>query len=219
MDIGDQRFDQDGLAMQRGEIQRRLSCAVRGAAHRRQQQGFARDGLHARLRVGRPAVPTPPVVDQRARSGCGLAAVDVLGREAAQAPLVLQFELASVRAPLACDATLLCWRTTTTRRFLLQPRSCKWSSTTCQPWLSGRLQSWRSNCRFTRRCKLAVWRNRSRYGCWRLSHSTKMPSLHAQNGKGRAVSVFASPSRLCPGRAACRPIRPGDVPALSWRAR
>jgi hypothetical protein len=40
--------------------------------------------------MGRPAVPTPPVVDQRASARDGLAAVDVLRREAAQPPLVLQ---------------------------------------------------------------------------------------------------------------------------------
>ena len=42
---------------------------------------------------------------------------------------------------------LMRWRTTATRRLALQPCSGRLSSTIWQPWLSGRLQSWRANWR------------------------------------------------------------------------
>lgn len=46
-------------------------------------KGAARDGLPARARIGRSAVPAPPVVDQCTGARRGLAAVDVLRGEAA----------------------------------------------------------------------------------------------------------------------------------------
>ena len=48
------------------------------------------DGLHSCPRLGRPAVPAPPVVDQCNSARTALAALDVLGREAAPPPLILQ---------------------------------------------------------------------------------------------------------------------------------
>ena len=64
-----------------------MTCRL---AHRRQQQRPAGDGLHTCARVGRPAVPAPPVVDQRTGACRGLAAVDVLCGEATHSPLVLE---------------------------------------------------------------------------------------------------------------------------------
>ena len=76
--------------MQWRQVQRGLPAAVRRTAHRRQQKRPARDGFHPCRRVGGTAVPTPPVVDQRAGPRRCLAALDVLRGEAAHAPLVFQ---------------------------------------------------------------------------------------------------------------------------------
>ena len=89
-DIGDQRFEDGHLAMHRRQVQRRLPSMAGSLDHGCEQQRPARDGLHARARVGRPALPTPPVVGQRAGPRCGLAAVDVLRSEATHPPLVLE---------------------------------------------------------------------------------------------------------------------------------
>ena len=55
------------------------------------------DGFHAGLGLGRAAVLTPPVVNQRYRAGAGLAALDVLGGDAAPAPLAFQLVEAVLR--------------------------------------------------------------------------------------------------------------------------
>lgn len=89
-DIGDQRFEDAGLAMHGRQVQRGLPGVVGRLAHCRQQQRATRDGFHACAGVGSAAVPTPPVVDQRTRACRGLAAVDVLRGEAAHPPLILQ---------------------------------------------------------------------------------------------------------------------------------
>ena len=60
------------------------------SANSSEQQCPAGDGLHPDARLGGPAIPAPPVVHERDGSGTGLAALDVLGREAAPAPLVFQ---------------------------------------------------------------------------------------------------------------------------------
>lgn len=46
------------LTVRRCEVQSGLPGMAGGLAHRRQQQRLARDDLHARRRVGRPAIPT-----------------------------------------------------------------------------------------------------------------------------------------------------------------
>ena len=68
-----------------------------GSAHGGQQQGPAGNGLHPGLRLGRSAVPTPPVVNQRYNASATLAAFDVLGRKTAPTPLVLQLVEAVLR--------------------------------------------------------------------------------------------------------------------------
>ena len=60
VDVGDQRFEQTRLALQRSEAQRRLPRTVCGPAHRGQQQGSARDGLHARWCAACPISPAHP---------------------------------------------------------------------------------------------------------------------------------------------------------------
>ena len=100
LDIGDHRFDQAHFGVHGREVKRGLVAAAGGAAHRGQQQRPTGQRLAPRLRVGRPHVPAPPVVDQRHRARGDLAAVHVLGGEAAPAPLVLQL----VKAVLAVTA-------------------------------------------------------------------------------------------------------------------
>jgi hypothetical protein len=67
-----------------GEVQRGLVGVAGRLAHRGKQQRAACDGLQPARRMRRPAVPAPPVVDQRTGTGHGLAAVDVLRGEATQ---------------------------------------------------------------------------------------------------------------------------------------
>ena len=51
--------------MQWRQVQRRLPTTLARLPHAREQQWSARDGLHARTRIGRLAIPAPPVVNQR----------------------------------------------------------------------------------------------------------------------------------------------------------
>ena len=61
------------------EIQRGLSGMLDRPAYPCEQERSARNRLHPDTRLGGPAVPAPPVVDQRHGSGAGLAALNVLG--------------------------------------------------------------------------------------------------------------------------------------------
>jgi hypothetical protein len=82
-DIGDQQHKGCPGSVHRGQIERRLSRMFGSPAHGGQQQSPAGDGFHPGFGLGRSAVPTPPVVNQRYNASAALATFDVLGRKAA----------------------------------------------------------------------------------------------------------------------------------------
>ena len=83
--IGNQRFDGIELGVQRCQVKLGLSCMANGFSICGQQQGVTRGGLQACARGARPGSTNQGSTVRR-----GLAAVDVLRGEAAQAPFILQ---------------------------------------------------------------------------------------------------------------------------------
>ena len=77
--------------MGQGDQQARLPRMVGQACDTSEQQRATGDGLPAGLRMGKPDVPAPPVVDQGHGTGREIAALQILRGVASPAPLVLEF--------------------------------------------------------------------------------------------------------------------------------
>jgi hypothetical protein len=81
-----------GIAMRGGDHEMLLSRVARLVRDTGQQKRTAGDGFQARLRFCEPHEQRPPVIDQGHRQSIEATAFQILGREAAPAPLVLELD-------------------------------------------------------------------------------------------------------------------------------
>src|SRR4051812_1005385 len=102
-DIGDELLDLRHRLMHHSQQNPALASVIGHPAKRAQKLGSTRDGLHAILRICKPHVPAPPVVDQRHRPCAQRATFDVVCAVTAPAPLILDF----IKAVLAVSAVAI----------------------------------------------------------------------------------------------------------------
>src|SRR5512144_1161001 len=101
-DLGQHSADMAGLAVRAGDGDRGLIGMPGLPAYAVQQQRPAGDRLGVLVRVGQPHEQAPPVVDQRDDPSHQPATLQILGGEAAPAPVILQLiEIVFARRPVA----------------------------------------------------------------------------------------------------------------------